>query len=406
MDSGSDGDSGSEGGAPPHAAAPANGSRHRGGGGGSGAAHGGAGKPAPGAAAPHAVAAASGAGEEDGAGGRHTAFLSDVRFDSNPHICAESERALAQVFKYPLMTKVQAATLPVILQGRDVFAKAKTGSGKTLGFLIPAVEVLRKAAPPAPGRGPIGALIISPTRELAMQIHREATQLLTFSSLRAQAVIGGTNIESERKRLRNERCDILVATPGRLEDHLSSTEGLSARMAGCKILTLDEADHLLDMGFRPTLDKIFPHLPPPSSRQTLLFSATVPSEVLSMAHIAMRKGYDFVDCVGEEETQTNVQVHQEYLVVPTDAVAAVAFKVLRHQMARPNHKIIVFFTTARLTQVRALSHDSCCCAELANAVASCSSCSLPVNAKVLHNIDPIFAFRLQQILASTRDLQR
>ena len=133
-------------------------------------------------------------------------------------------------------------------------------------------------------KGDVSVLIVSPTRELASQIHVEANQLLTFHEYGAQVVFGGTNIGTDKKRLRENRCDFLVATPGRLIDHLEN-EGLRERMSNLRVLVLDEADQLLEMGFRPSIEKILSYLP--RKRQTLLFSATVPDAVKQIAANAM-----------------------------------------------------------------------------------------------------------------------
>lgn len=172
-------------------------------------------------------------------------------------LTTESQRALAEVLKFTRMTKVQEATLPVIMKGGDVMAKAKTGTGqieihaharpvsrqleillvqhavfltwcptagKTMAFLIPAIESLRAAGAP-PAAGTVSVLVISPTRELAQQIAAEATSLLTHHHpYRVQCVFGGTNIKSEKNRLARERLDFLIATPGRLIDHLTVRE--------------------------------------------------------------------------------------------------------------------------------------------------------------------------------------
>ena len=159
----------------------------------------------------------------------------------------ESMRAISEVCKFTHATAVQDQTLPHITKGVDVLARAKTGSGKTVGFTLPSIELLTKNQV---RRGDVSVLIVSPTRELASQIHVEANQLLTFHEYGAQVVFGGTNIGTDKKRLRENRCDFLVATPGRLIDHLEN-EGLRERMSNLRVLVLDEADQLLEMGFRP-----------------------------------------------------------------------------------------------------------------------------------------------------------
>lgn len=189
-------------------------------------------------------------------------------------------------------------------------------------------------------------------RELAEQIAREARALLTFhTNLTVEIVIGGTNIKSERSRLLRG-CDVLVATPGRLVDHLESTDGFAAAMSrSCRAFVLDEADKMLDMGFRPALDRILAVLP--AQRQTLLFSATVPQSVLQMTKVALRASHKYINTVSEAEAQTNVQVHQEYVLTTMDNVLPTLVRTVRHQTRVMGHKVIVFFTTARLTSFMA-----------------------------------------------------
>jgi ATP-dependent RNA helicase MSS116 len=263
-------------------------------------------------------------------------------------ISAPSKRALLEVLRFQYMTTVQNATLPVVLEGQDVLAKAKTGTGKTIAFLLPAVEALHRTPP----RGAaISVLVLSPTRELASQIAKEAELLLTFHPFKSQVIYGGTNINSERNRMNNQRCDVLVATPGRLIDHLENTQGLSQRLQGIQALILDEADQLLEMGFRPAIERILGYLP--KQRQTLLFSATMPQSVHQVAGLALRPRYAFVDTVPKEDAATNVQVHQSWVAVPFDQTLLAVRCILRSATAVPGHKVIVFFTTARLTQYMA-----------------------------------------------------
>ncbi len=315
------------------------------------------------AAPPALPAALPAAGNVSGTSGIDERFLSPLKFTDPAfasRLSAPTRRALAEVFKFERMSKVQAATLPLLLDGKDVFAKAKTGAGKTLSFLIPAVETLLRNPAPANGHR-IGIFVVSPTRELAQQILAEAQTLLRFhGSWTAQVVIGGTNINSEKNRMQGRggiSVDILVATPGRAVDHIENTPGFTAAMGAARVLILDEADRLLDMGFKAALDKILSVLPPGGgrggaghTRQTMLFSATVPEEVKSVALRCLRAGYDLVDTVGAEEPQTNAQVHQELLVTPPSSVIPALARALANIVrSDPAHKVIVFFTTARLT---------------------------------------------------------
>ena len=264
-------------------------------------------------------------------------------------LSAPTMRAISEVMKFTHATVVQDQTLPPILQGLDVLARAKTGSGKTVAFLLPSIEAMLKGPPPQ--RGDVSCLILSPTRELASQIHEEAKSLLTFHNFNAQVVFGGTNINSERNRMNNNACDFLVATPGRLIDHFQ-TSNLAPRVARLKVLVLDEADQLLEMGFKPSIDKILSFIP--RERQTLLFSATVPKQVQNIAANALRPGYAYVDCVGEEDSATNLQVTQWLTVAPLDDHLHLLVQLITgHQQQVPDHKVICFFPTARATQLAA-----------------------------------------------------
>eukprot|EP00980_Cylindrotheca_fusiformis_P019576 scaffold6784_cov108-Cylindrotheca_fusiformis.AAC.18 len=302
--------------------------------------------------------------------GEKKVHITEKRFADLKEICAESRRALAEVFQYEFMTEVQAKTLPVILDSKrriDVLAKAKTGTGKTLGFLIPAVEQLLRCIKETPRQGSnIGCLVISPTRELAYQIAKEGENLVKFQkspNLKVVASVGGTNINKDRNVLKKGNVNILVATPGRLLDHLQNADlKLSDRISNLEVLVLDEADQLLDMGFRPDIERILRLLKPSqAARQTLLFSATVPKSVTEIATIAMKKKYEYIDTVGDEEEQTHEHVRQEVMVAPSSnqtsgmgemqirAIAGIVGREIELSSKGNPCKIIVFFTTARLT---------------------------------------------------------
>lgn len=231
------------------------------------------------------------------------------------------------------------------MKGVDCLAKAKTGTGKTLGFLIPTVETILKVKQ---GGNPVCALVISPTRELASQIATEAAALTTFHRMNIVCVIGGTNIQSDKKKL-NARVDILIGTPGRLNDHLDNTPGFADRCRQLKVLILDEADQLLEQGFKPDIDRILARMPTRQQRQTLLFSATVPDSVKQIADKALSAQYAFVDTVGEESEQTHEHVLQHLTVLPLDRQIAGIYNIINSFTKNDFYKIIVFFTTARVT---------------------------------------------------------
>ncbi|KAL6842568.1 hypothetical protein ACP4OV_027412 [Aristida adscensionis] len=293
----------------------------------------------------------SGAEKSGGeAGGVDGSYLSETRFDQ----CALSPLSLKGVKEagYERMTEVQEATLPIILQGKDVLAKAKTGTGKTVAFLLPAIEVLSTLPRQRNQlRPPINLLVMCPTRELANQVAVEARKLLKYHhSLGVQVVIGGTRLTQEQRSMQANPCQILVATPGRLKDHLENTPGFSTRLKGVKVLVLDEADRLLDMGFRRDIEKIIASIP--RERQTLLFSATVPEEVRQISHVAMKKDYRFINTVKEGDEETHSQVNQMYMIAPLDQHFSILYDVLRKHVAEDSdYKVIIFCTTAMVTKL-------------------------------------------------------
>ncbi len=275
----------------------------------------------------------------------HLKHLSESRFDSL-RISRESFRAISEVLRYTFMSKVQEASIGPILSGRDVLARAKTGTGKTMAFLLPTIERLHAASMTGTlDRRMISGLILSPTRELATQIRDEGSKLCTFHTFKLMQVVGGTNINTDRRRL-SEMHDILVATPGRLQDHIENTPGAKAKLQALRVLVLDEADQLLEMGFRPDIERILSHLPT-AGRQTLLFSATVPEKVHSVSRLALKPDHLYIDCIDPSEDSTNAQVAQSIFVTPFEERFVTLVGMLQNAQRDPNHKVIVFFSTAR-----------------------------------------------------------
>src|SRR5262245_16484406 len=169
---------------------------------------------------------------------------------------------------------IQSGVIPLALSGADVIACAETGTGKTAAFLVPILQRFLHEAPPQPPR--TRALILAPTRELAVQIEDQVQGLTYHTTVSSVAVYGGVPMDMQERALR-AGVDIVVATPGRLMDHMRHD---SVELAGLEILVLDEADRMLDMGFWPDVRRILSALP--SARQPLLFSATMPAEVLKL----------------------------------------------------------------------------------------------------------------------------
>ncbi len=178
---------------------------------------------------------------------------------------------------YTEPTPVQAQAIPAVLSGGDLLAGAQTGTGKTAGFTLPILQLLTASAKPTIGKGPIRALILIPTRELAAQVEESVRDYGKYLKLNSMTMIGGVNINPQISRLRS-RVDILVATPGRLLDHLQQK---TVDLSHVEILVLDEADRMLDMGFIRDIKKILAVLP--KKRQNLLFSATFSDEIKLLA---------------------------------------------------------------------------------------------------------------------------
>ena len=280
-------------------------------------------------------------------GERSATHLTDVSFDSIETISLESKKAIRQVLKYENLTKVQHATLDSAMEGKDLVAKAKTGTGKTVGFLLPIVERIKQEN--STSQASIDGLILSPTRELAMQIAKEAEALTKFHDINIAFLIGGTSMNQDRKKLDATRgVGIIVATPGRLIDHLDNdTQNLTKRLGSLRTLVLDEADRLLDMGFKPSLEKILRYLP--EERQTLLYSATFPASVKQISKIALKPNYTFIDTIEEGDQQTNAHVAQESIICTLDnLIGTLETTLLQHIASNPDYKVIVFFNTARV----------------------------------------------------------
>lgn len=283
--------------------------------------------------------------------GKSDSHLTETRFDQFP-LSPLSLKGVNDA-GYKMMTVVQEATLPTILQGKDVLAKAKTGTGKTVAFLLPSIEVVVKSPPNTRDqkRPPVLVLVICPTRELATQAAAEANTLLKYHpSIGVQVVIGGTRLALEQKRMQANPCQILVATPGRLRDHVENTAGFATRLMGVKVLVLDEADHLLDMGFRKEIERIISAIP--KQRQTLLFSATVPPEVRQICHVALKRDHEFINTVEEGSEETHAQVQQMHLVSPLESHFSLLYATLKEHIADDlNYKVLVFCTTAMVTKL-------------------------------------------------------
>ncbi|MET0272602.1 MAG: DEAD/DEAH box helicase, partial [Phenylobacterium sp.] len=188
-------------------------------------------------------------------------------------------------------TPIQALTLPVALTGRDVAGQAQTGTGKTFAFLVALMDRLLKH-PAAPDRRDADprALIIAPTRELAIQIEKDFQVIGKATGLRSALIYGGVDYDKQRQQLR-DGCDIIIATPGRLLDYYKQDVfGFGA----VEVMVIDEADRMFDLGFIKDVRFIFRRLPAREKRQVLLFSATLSHRVLELAYEHMHEAEKLV----------------------------------------------------------------------------------------------------------------
>lgn len=306
-------------------------------------------------------------------------FHSDIRFDDETQIDMHwnSRKAIAEM-GLTHMTEIQSKTFIAASAGNDVLGRARTGTGKTVAFLLPAIErLIRDGTIDDPNT--IGMLVVSPTRELASQIGEEAKKLLKHhQGTSVQVMFGGTNVKADVTRLSSRKGlpTILVATPGRLLDHLKTTKFKTNGnnllsfgkhiMPETKVVILDETDRLLDMGFRKEIERILAFMPSSKNRQTLLFSATMPADLKTIMRQNMKPNYVEVDCIqdGDAATHTNDRVSQTHIVLPskeTDEVSSVIdtvrYAVETHLTTEDGSsrfaippKIVIFFPTARVVQ--------------------------------------------------------
>ncbi|GJN93328.1 hypothetical protein Rhopal_006375-T1 [Rhodotorula paludigena] len=303
-------------------------------------------------------------------------------------------------FKYETMTDVQAAVLSrlprlssspeqgdAIEAAQDLLVRAKTGTGKTLGFLIPALEGrLRdletflenyqrenpkassheaKKALAAHAKSTVGALILSPTRELATQIANEAIALTShLPQLGVRLLVGGASKSNQlREWIRSPSNDIVVATPGRCVDVLQTEPSVRKALAKTRLLILDEADTLLDMGFSDDIATVANHLPDVNHRQTFLFSATVSKQIREVARKSLKTEHEYIDTVPADEVDTHLHIPQFHTILPKAEDQLVhVLRLLAHdqllwaQEAAKNGgtgggKAVVFLPTTRLTEM-------------------------------------------------------
>jgi len=242
---------------------------------------------------------------------------------------------------YTKPTPIQAQAMPHVMQNRDVMGAAQTGTGKTAAFVLPILQnILPLASSSAsPARHPIRALVLTPTRELADQVADNAFKYAKYTDIRTAVVFGGVDMSAQTALLRSG-IELLIATPGRLLDHITQK---NANLSQVQFLILDEADRMLDMGFLPDLQRIISLIP--VQRQTLLFSATFSTEIKKLAQSYLR------DPVTIEVARQNAAadtVQQIIHMVPSDQKKDAVIKVLNARFQKGLSRQAIVFTNSRI----------------------------------------------------------
>ncbi|MDE2401291.1 MAG: DEAD/DEAH box helicase [Burkholderiales bacterium] len=225
---------------------------------------------------------------------------------------------------YATMTPIQSKAIPLVLEGRDVMGAAQTGTGKTAAFSIPLLQKMLKHENPSasPARHPVRAIVLAPTRELAVQVAANVKAYAKQTNLRVAVVFGGMNMKEQTIELK-AGVEVLIATPGRLIDHI---EAKNCNLGQVEYVVLDEADRMLDIGFLPDLQRILSYLP--KQRQTLLFSATFSPEIKKLAQSYLQDPI-LVETARPNETATNVE--QRFYRTTDDDKRAVIRQILRER---------------------------------------------------------------------------
>ncbi|XP_029790548.1 ATP-dependent RNA helicase DDX18 [Suricata suricatta] len=264
-----------------------------------------------------------------------TGAFEDTSFASLTDLVNENTLRAIKEMGFTNMTEIQHKSIRPLLEGRDLLAAAKTGSGKTLAFLIPAVELIVKLK--FMPRNGTGVLILSPTRELAMQTFGVLKELMTYHVHTYGLIMGGSNRSAEAQKLGNG-INIIVATPGRLLDHMQNTPGFMYKNLQC--LVIDEADRILDVGFEEELKQIIKLLP--TRRQTMLFSATQTRKVEDLARISLKKEPLYVGVDDDKANATVDGLEQGYVICPSEKRFLLLFTFLKKNRKK---KLMVFFSS-------------------------------------------------------------
>ena len=259
-------------------------------------------------------------------------YFSDKKFSDfsiNSSILSNLER-----LGYEKATQVQSESIPIALNGEDIIGSAKTGSGKSLAFLIPAIQKIYEE----PKKKEIEILIITPTRELALQLYDLAKDLLTGNSEIIALLIGGENRKKEALKLLSGNIRIIVATPGRLLDHMENTKNFD--YSKINMLIIDEADKILKIGFEEEIKEIIKKIP--KNRQTLLFSATITPKVEDLITLSVKE-YKNIHIKNTDDPSVST-LEQGFINIEADKKFLFLFTFIKKNL---NRKIIIFFSTCK-----------------------------------------------------------
>jgi len=265
-------------------------------------------------------------------------FFSDVKF-SEFDLTEYTLKSL-NLKNYFIATEIQEKCLSLAMEGKDIMATAKTGSGKSLAFLIPAVELLfRTNFSQSQGTG---VIVLTPTRELAMQLFDVTKDLFQFNKKSHSVIYGGNYRKKEAQKI-EKGVNLLIATPGRLLDHLKNTENFNYK--NLSLLIIDEADAILKIGFEEELKEILQILP--VERQTMLFSATLTPKVENLISLSMIDP-KFISLERSNETATVKNLEQGFVLARPDKKFSVLYTFIKNNLDK---KIMVFFSSCAEVRV-------------------------------------------------------
>ena len=259
-------------------------------------------------------------------------YFSDTQFASMS-LCPKLLEVLSDL-GFKVATEIQKESIPKAMAGEDIIGSAKTGSGKSLAFLVPSVDYILRHDKECG----INVLVITPVRELAMQLYDLTKQLLRDNGTICALSIGGKNYSKEKEKLSSENVRILIATPGRLNDHMINTKNFD--YSKVKMLILDEADKILKIGFEKEVTEIIKRLP--IERQTMLFSATITPKVEDLIRLSMKK-YSHINIQKDSDPSVETLL-QGFVQMDADKKFIFLYTFLKRNK---NDKILVFFSTCK-----------------------------------------------------------